>query len=165
MSFATIDDLQRALAANDYVADRPLATAIFLALKLRLGMADHAYEVGPESIAYSSTSGERALVFGAHHTAGLISPGTSVSAELRSRVDTMIESWASAGTARKIVFGSDGDPAADPSTVEGGADTLRGGAGADRLYGEGGNDLLLAGAGDDYVEGGRGGDSARRHCG
>ena len=35
MSFATIDDLQRALAANDYVADRPLATAIFLALKLR----------------------------------------------------------------------------------------------------------------------------------
>jgi MoxR-like ATPase len=35
MSFATIDDLQRALAANDYVADRPLATAIFLALKLQ----------------------------------------------------------------------------------------------------------------------------------
>jgi MoxR-like ATPase len=35
MSFATIDDLQRALAANDYVADRPLATAIFLSLKLR----------------------------------------------------------------------------------------------------------------------------------
>ena len=35
MSFATIDDLQRALATNDYVADRPLATAIFLALKLR----------------------------------------------------------------------------------------------------------------------------------
>jgi len=35
MSFATIDDLQRALASNDYVADRPLATAIFLALKLQ----------------------------------------------------------------------------------------------------------------------------------
>ncbi|HJZ50096.1 MAG TPA: MoxR family ATPase [Roseiflexaceae bacterium] len=35
MSFPTIDDLQRALAAHDYVADRPLATAIFLALKLR----------------------------------------------------------------------------------------------------------------------------------
>ncbi len=35
MSFATIDDLQRALATNDYVADRPLATAIFLALKLQ----------------------------------------------------------------------------------------------------------------------------------
>src|SRR5512144_1698399 len=35
MSFATIDDLQRALAANDYVADRPLATAIFLAVELR----------------------------------------------------------------------------------------------------------------------------------
>jgi MoxR-like ATPase len=35
MSFATIDDLQRALAANNYVADRPLATAIFLALKLQ----------------------------------------------------------------------------------------------------------------------------------
>jgi MoxR-like ATPase len=35
MSFATIDDLQRALAAHDYVADRPLATAIFLALKLQ----------------------------------------------------------------------------------------------------------------------------------
>ena len=33
MSFATIDDLQRALATHDYVADRPLATAIFLALK------------------------------------------------------------------------------------------------------------------------------------
>src|SRR6266536_3073708 len=35
MSFATIDDLQRTLAAHDYVADRPLATAIFLALKLQ----------------------------------------------------------------------------------------------------------------------------------
>jgi MoxR-like ATPase len=35
MSFATIDDLQRALAAHDYVADRPLTTAIFLALKLQ----------------------------------------------------------------------------------------------------------------------------------
>ena len=35
MSFATIDDLQRALATNDYVADRPLATTIFLALKLQ----------------------------------------------------------------------------------------------------------------------------------
>src|ERR671932_343430 len=34
MSIATIEDLQRALAANNYVADRPLATAIFLALKL-----------------------------------------------------------------------------------------------------------------------------------
>src|SRR3954468_14830774 len=35
MSFATIDDLQRALATHEYVADRPLATAIFLALKLQ----------------------------------------------------------------------------------------------------------------------------------
>jgi MoxR-like ATPase len=35
MSFATIDDLQRSLATHDYVADRPLATAIFLALKLQ----------------------------------------------------------------------------------------------------------------------------------
>ena len=35
MIFATIDDLQQALAANDYMADRPLATAIFLALKLQ----------------------------------------------------------------------------------------------------------------------------------
>src|SRR5262245_3891667 len=35
MSFATIDELQQALAANNYVADRPLATAIFLALKLQ----------------------------------------------------------------------------------------------------------------------------------
>lgn len=34
MSIATIEDLQQALAANNYVADRPLATAIFLALKL-----------------------------------------------------------------------------------------------------------------------------------
>ena len=35
MSFATIDDLQQALAAHNYVADRPLTTAIFLALKLQ----------------------------------------------------------------------------------------------------------------------------------
>jgi MoxR-like ATPase len=35
MSFGTIDELQGALGANDYVADRPLATAIFLALKLQ----------------------------------------------------------------------------------------------------------------------------------
>src|SRR5947207_11775746 len=35
MPFATIDDLQQALAANYYVADRSLATAIFLALKLQ----------------------------------------------------------------------------------------------------------------------------------
>ena len=35
MSFASIDDLQRALGERDYVADRPLATAIFLALKLQ----------------------------------------------------------------------------------------------------------------------------------
>jgi MoxR-like ATPase len=35
MSFASIDDLQQALAAHNYVADRPLATAIFLALKLQ----------------------------------------------------------------------------------------------------------------------------------
>ncbi|HEU5015255.1 MAG TPA: MoxR family ATPase [Roseiflexaceae bacterium] len=35
MNFATIDDLQQALAAENYVADRPLTTAIFLALKLQ----------------------------------------------------------------------------------------------------------------------------------
>jgi MoxR-like ATPase len=35
MTFATIDELQQALTANDYVADRPLATALFLALKLQ----------------------------------------------------------------------------------------------------------------------------------
>src|SRR6266516_2013416 len=35
MIFATIDDLQQALAANDYVADRQLSTAILLALKLQ----------------------------------------------------------------------------------------------------------------------------------
>jgi MoxR-like ATPase len=35
MTFETIDDLQQALAAHNYVADRPLATAIFLALKLQ----------------------------------------------------------------------------------------------------------------------------------
>src|SRR6266496_1129065 len=35
MSIATIEDLQQALAANNYVADRQLATAIFLALKLQ----------------------------------------------------------------------------------------------------------------------------------
>jgi MoxR-like ATPase len=35
MTFATIDELQQALVANDYVADRPLATALFLALKLQ----------------------------------------------------------------------------------------------------------------------------------
>jgi MoxR-like ATPase len=35
MIFATIDDLQQGLAANDYVADRQLSTAIFLALKLQ----------------------------------------------------------------------------------------------------------------------------------
>lgn len=35
MQYATIDDLQQELAANDYVAERPLATAIFLALKLQ----------------------------------------------------------------------------------------------------------------------------------
>jgi MoxR-like ATPase len=35
MEFAAIDDLQHALATQSYVADRPLATAIFLALKLQ----------------------------------------------------------------------------------------------------------------------------------
>jgi MoxR-like ATPase len=35
MSMTTIEDLQQALAAEHYVADRPLATAIFLALKLQ----------------------------------------------------------------------------------------------------------------------------------
>lgn len=35
MNFDTIDDLQRALATHNYVADRQLATAIFLALKLQ----------------------------------------------------------------------------------------------------------------------------------
>jgi MoxR-like ATPase len=35
MTFASIDDLQRGLAEHDYVADRPLATAIYLALKLQ----------------------------------------------------------------------------------------------------------------------------------
>lgn len=35
MSFASIDDLQRALAEHNYVADRPLTTAVFLALKLQ----------------------------------------------------------------------------------------------------------------------------------
>jgi len=35
MTFGTIDELQQALVASDYVADRPLATAIFLALKLQ----------------------------------------------------------------------------------------------------------------------------------
>ncbi len=35
MTFGTIDELQQALGANDYVADRPLATALFLALKLQ----------------------------------------------------------------------------------------------------------------------------------
>jgi MoxR-like ATPase len=34
-TFASIDELQQALAAHEYVADRPLATAIFLALKLQ----------------------------------------------------------------------------------------------------------------------------------
>jgi MoxR-like ATPase len=33
--FASIDDLQSALAGQNYIADRPLATAIYLALKLR----------------------------------------------------------------------------------------------------------------------------------
>jgi MoxR-like ATPase len=35
MTFGTIDELQQALGANNYVADRPLATALFLALKLQ----------------------------------------------------------------------------------------------------------------------------------
>jgi MoxR-like ATPase len=35
MSFASIDDLQQALAAHNYVADRPLVTAVYLALKLQ----------------------------------------------------------------------------------------------------------------------------------
>src|SRR5213595_675879 len=34
MSIASIEDLQQALAANNYVADRSLATVLFLALKL-----------------------------------------------------------------------------------------------------------------------------------
>ena len=34
-SFTSIDDLQAALAGRSYIADRPLATAIYLALKLR----------------------------------------------------------------------------------------------------------------------------------
>ncbi len=35
MLFATIDELQQALARQSYIAERPLATAIFLALKLQ----------------------------------------------------------------------------------------------------------------------------------
>jgi MoxR-like ATPase len=38
MEFATIDELQQALATHSYVADRPLATTIFLGLKLQKPM-------------------------------------------------------------------------------------------------------------------------------
>lgn len=34
MAFAGIDELQSALAMRNYIADRPLATTLFLALKL-----------------------------------------------------------------------------------------------------------------------------------
>ena len=35
MNFKSIDDLQQAMAAKNYIAERSLATAIFLALKLQ----------------------------------------------------------------------------------------------------------------------------------
>jgi len=133
--------------------------ARFLALKLRLGMGDLAYEVGPSAVRYTAIeTGDQALVLSAALAGGFAAPNTAKALQQRRLIERALDNAARSASANLVVFGRDGDPSANPSTVEGGMDTLRGGAGTDRLYGEGGNDTLRAGAGADYVEGGRGDD-------
>jgi len=133
--------------------------ARFLALKLRLGMDDLAYEFGGSSLRYSSLeTGERSFVLSAALAGGFAAPNTALALRQRRQIDKALDNAVLSGSAAVVAFGRDGDPLANPSTVQGGLDTIVGGAGADRLYGEGGNDVLKAGAGADYVEGGRGDD-------
>jgi Ca2+-binding RTX toxin-like protein len=134
--------------------------AAFLAQKLKLNIADHAYAIASEALLYASLeTGERAFVLAPASAAATLAPDNAQAARLRASIEQTLENEARRARAGKIVFGTDGDPLANPSTSAGGMNTLQGGGGADRLYGEGGNDLLIAGAGADYVEGGRGDDT------
>jgi len=138
----------------EWISDR----AEFLAYDLQANMADHSYIEGAESILYESTQGERVLVVSSAFVSTVVAPDTPISAHTRDGLRNFLDRLANTGLARKVLFGIDGDPAADPSTLAGGADVLRGGALADRLYGEGGNDVIEGLAGDDYIEGGPGND-------
>lgn len=139
---------------NEWIRDR----AAFLELKLRVGMADHYYASGDESVLYESATGDRVFVFSGAVAQTLAAPTSAVSPSQRKGYRAQLERMASEGLARKILFGAEGDSSQDPASVAGGADSLRGGTLADSLYGEGGNDFLQGLAGDDHLEGGPGDD-------
>ncbi len=133
--------------------------AAFLEHKLRLGMADHAAGIGGDATLYATALGEQVLLFTGNPGATLVDPDAALAPWQRKQLRQALENLAQLGRARKVLFGADGDAAANPATARGGADTLLGAAGDDRLYGEGGNDVLEGLAGDDYLEGGRGDDT------
>lgn len=130
----------------------------FLAYDIQANMADFYYVAGAESILYESSTGERVLVLESSFAQGLPVPDAALSANRRASYRKLLELRARDGQARKILFGTDGDPSADPATLAGGAEVLVGGALADRLYGEGGNDFIEGLSGEDYIEGGPGHD-------
>jgi Ca2+-binding RTX toxin-like protein len=146
----------------EWIRDR----ADFLALKLRLNMADRSYEVGDASVLYASTAtGDRAFLLTQDRARIYPAPDRPSSIPVRPTIERDLIRASGHGEARLVTFGTDGDPFENPSTTAGGMDVLRGAGGADRIFGENGNDLLTGAGGDDYLEGGRGDDTLAGNTG